>query len=573
MKKKLIFGFIIGLFFSFLWGCVEIDSFETADRVLSSNLLPKIEVENNIIPDEVALRYSTKNISEPLPSLDQYPLYAAQPSNTPNTLYLEIYSSAEKANAQKEDERWLVDVAEQFNAQKIKVSSGKTIQVGIRNIPSGVAQRILAAKAAKPAGYTPSNELWLSLLKRDGINPILIHPTLLASNVGIVINNEAKENIAGHGELTFKQILDAILAGKLTIGYTNPFASSTGLNLLYTLFWTAAGHDQGGKPLTVAELQSPQVRSVFEAFQKQVLITALVTPDLKEIFLREPDKLPAFAVDYLSYATLKQLPEFQQTTYIPFGVPHNSPLVGFEWNNVEQQQGLKKFAEFATSQQMQQLAPPQGKELTDYLQAKKFPTLPSGEVLRTAQSFWKLQKDAGKTVYLMTVIDTSGSMDGAPLEAVKKGLRIASKEINPGNYVGLVTYGDRAAEVVPLGLFDELQHKRFLAAIDNLRADGATAMYDGMMIGLSKLMEQKKNNPDGRFYLLLLTDGQANMGVTFDEVKEVIEYSGVRVYPIAYGDVNQEELEAIASLRESTVKKGTPENVEDLLKGLFQTNL
>jgi Ca-activated chloride channel family protein len=37
--------------------------------------------------------------------------------------------------------------------------------------------------------------------------------------------------------------------------------------------------------------------------------------------------------------------------------------------------------------------------------------------------------------------------------------------------------------------------------------------------------------------------------------------------------VNQEELNAIAALRESTVKTGTPENVQELLKGLFQVNL
>ena len=37
--------------------------------------------------------------------------------------------------------------------------------------------------------------------------------------------------------------------------------------------------------------------------------------------------------------------------------------------------------------------------------------------------------------------------------------------------------------------------------------------------------------------------------------------------------MNQQELGAIAALRESTVKIGTPENVQEILKGLFQTNL
>jgi Ca-activated chloride channel family protein len=47
----------------------------------------------------------------------------------------------------------------------------------------------------------------------------------------------------------------------------------------------------------------------------------------------------------------------------------------------------------------------------------------------------------------------------------------------------------------------------------------------------------------------------------------------VRFYPIAYGEVDQGELQAIASLRESTVQQGSPDNVQTLFKDLFQVNL
>ncbi len=577
MTKKRNFWLLIGLCLALLWGCVAgeraVNSFDSAEQYLQEKLLPKISVATSLIPDEVAWRYAVDGIQEPLPPIEQFPLYAAQPSNNPRVVYLEIFSSSEKANIKKQNERWLVEVAEAFNKQRKTIRSGEVIQVGVRNIPSGTAVRLLTAGKVQPAGYSPSNDLWVAMLSSQGIKPISIVPRLVPNVGGFVLQERVYRELAADGEMNFERLLDAIASGKLSVGYPNPYSSSTALNLLYSIFWRGAGHQQDGQPLTIADLKSPEVKSIFQGFQKQVLITTTTTLDLQEIFIRDKDKLQAFPLEYQNYQQLKKVPGFEKTAFIPFGIPHNNPLVGFNWNTAKQKEAMQKFAEFATSSAMQKLAQQQGFIETDYFSAANLPPIPAGEVLTTAQSFWKRQKDAGRTVYLMTVIDTSGSMDGKPLAEVKEGLRIASQEINPGNYVGLISYSDRPTEMLALAPFDEMQHKRFLAAIDNLRADGGTAMYDGMMVALGKLLEQKKANPNGRFYLIVLTDGQTNQGFVFKQVKEVLQYSGVRVYPIAYGDVNQQELAAIAALRESTVKTGTPENVKELLKGLFQTNL
>ena len=256
------------------------------------------------------------------------------------------------------------------------------------------------------------------------------------------------------------------------------------------------------------------------------------------------------------------------------GIPETSPLVGFDWNTASEREALKKFAAFATSAPMQQLAKQQGFEQTDYLKQNRFPPLPSGEVLKAAQSFWKQRKDGGHTVYMELVVDTSGSMEqNNRLKAVQKALRFASQQINSGNQIGLVTFSDRPTRLLPLAPFNELEQKRLFAAIDQLQPSGATALYDGLAVGLADLMEKQKADPKGQFYLLLLTDGEQTDGLNFTEIKDVIKYSGVRIYPIAYGEVNQQELEAIAAIRESNVYKGTPEKVQVLLKDLFQTSL
>lgn len=567
--------FTCGFCLALLLSCTtvpQVDSFDSADKVLRENFLPKIEIEQAAISDQAAANYTLDPIQEPPLKLEDFPLYGASPSQDPHILYLEIISSSEKGNAKKQDERWLVDVADAFNQKKVKASSGQTIQVGIRNAASGLGSRLITSKVAQPNGYTPTNDLWLERLKDQGVKWQMIQPALLPGNAGFVVRDDTYQELAKSGSVTLDRLLDAIASGKLKIGYPNPYTSSSSLNLLYTLLWQAAGHGQDKQPLTVQDLQNPKISSVFDAFQKQVIVTTVTTQELKDIFTRDRDKLQAVLLDSQSYQSLKQLPGFENIKYIPFGIPQTSPLVGFNWNTPVQQEALKKFAAFATSDAMQKRTTVQP-EVLQYLKRKDLPPIPSGEVLTAAQSFWKKRKDGGRTVYMMLVIDTSGSMEGDRIKGVRAGLQTAIQEINPGNQVGLIAFSDKVRVLVPLAPFDTLQHKRLLAAVDSLQADGSTALYDGMAVGLAQLMEHHKTDPNGLFRLLLLSDGERTTGLEFKQIKDILQFSDVRTYPIAYGEVNQQEMQAIASLREATVQSSNPQNVQRLLKEIFQTNL
>ncbi|PSN14364.1 hypothetical protein C7293_11915 [filamentous cyanobacterium CCT1] len=568
-----------------LWNCTpgqlsgnvpQVSSVEEAQQALQQSVLPRISVGEDIVADAVASRYTIDQIEDPLPDVSTFPLYGAQPGGT-NTAYIEIYSSSEKANVDRQNERWLVEVAEAFNQRQETLPSGEVIQVGVRQVASGTAARLLGAKAVQPQGYSPSNDLWVAMVQSQGVQTVPVADRLVPNTAGWVLPKPVYDSLAqdsaGNGTVSFDRLLNAIASDQVTVAYPNPYSSSTALNLLYTLYWRAAGHQQNGGQLTVAELQTPQVNSVFDQFQQQVLITTPTTLDLQELFLRDQSNLQAFPLEYQNYLALREVPGFSDTEFVPFGVPHNNPLVGFSWNTPQQQQALERFATFAQSAEMQTLAQQQGFVETDYLKSAQTPPFPNGETLLAAQSNWKLRKDGGRTVYMALVIDTSGSMEGERLQALKDGLRVAAGQINSGNYVSIVTFADNPTRRLPLAPFDELQHQKFLATVDNLQADGATAMYDGAMVGLADLLAQKENDPTGRYYLLLLSDGEVNRGYTFDAIQDILAYSDVRFYPIAYGEVDQGELQAIAALRESTVQQGTPANVQTLFKDLFQVNL
>ncbi|MGB3311088.1 MAG: VWA domain-containing protein [Nodosilinea sp.] len=581
MRRFPLLPFLIGLCAVLLWNCTpdqltggvpQVDSVEGARQALEQSVLPSINVEEEFVADQVASRYTTDQIEDPLPDINAYPLYAAQPGGS-NAAYIEIYSSSEKANVDRQNERWLVEVAEAFNQRQETLPSGEVIQVGVRQIASGTAARLLQAGVVQPAGYSPSNDLWVAMVQSQGVPTVPVADRLVPNTAGWVLPKSVYDSLAENGTVSFDRLLNAIASGQVTVAYPNPYSSSTALNLLYTLYWRAAGHQENGGQLTVAELQTPQVNSVFDQFQQQVLITTPTTLDLQELFLRDQSNLQAFPLEYQNYLALREVPGFSDTEFVPFGVPHNNPLVGFSWNTAQQQQALQRFATFAQSAEMQTLAEQQGFVETDYLTSDQAPPFPNGETLLAAQSNWKLRKDGGRTVYMALVIDTSGSMEGERLQALQAGLQVAAGQINSGNYVSIVTFADVPTRRLPLAPFDQLQHQKFLATVDGLRADGSTAMYDGAMVALADLLAQKENDPSGRYYLLLLSDGEVNRGYTFDAIQDILAYSDVRFYPIAYGEVDQGELQAIAALRESTVQQGTPANVQTLFKDLFQVNL
>ncbi len=549
-------------------GRPTVRSLADAEQIVRSRLMPKVSlIENRVVSDAAAARYNVEAIREPLPEISGFPLYAAQPGSA--DVFVEILSSPEKANPDRLNESWLVDVATAFNASNPRLTSGESVRVGVRRVSSGLATRILAAGEAQPQAFSPSNDFWLEMLRADGLTLVPIASELVPNTAGFVISEALAQRLGD--QANFPILLNTILSGGVALGYPNPYTSSTALNLLYTILWYAADHNETGGGLSLADLESPAVNSVFAAFQDQVTITTGTTLDLQELFIRSPASMEAFPLEYQNFLALKELAEFRDVSFIPFGVAHSNSLVGFDWNNANETAALRLFATYAATAEARELASQMGFEPLD--RDDPIPPLPAGSLLLAAQSFWKRQKDGDRTVYMMIVVDTSGSMSGEPLRAVQDGLRIASQSINAGNHVGMVGFGGQPYWLVPLAPFDRLHHQRLLAGVDSLSAQGFTAMYDGLTIALDALMTQRASDPNGRFYILLLSDGETNRGWRLPDMQGVLEYSDIRIYPIAYDLLDQPDLVAIAATGEASVQRGNTETITGILRDIFQTSL
>ncbi len=153
-----------------------------------------------------------------------------------------------------------------------------------------------------------------------------------------------------------------------------------------------------------------------------------------------------------------------------------------------------------------------------------------------------------KALNVSVALDRSGSMAGGKLEAALEAVVALAERLSADDLFSLVTF-DRGVDVAvtPGPVVDLGELKRRLASI---RAGNATNLSGGWLRALSLVQERAGEGRLNR--VLLLTDGQANVGVTDKEGLAGIarHYAGEGIVTTTLGfgqDFNEGHLTAIAT--------------------------
>lgn len=145
---------------------------------------------------------------------------------------------------------------------------------------------------------------------------------------------------------------------------------------------------------------------------------------------------------------------------------------------------------------------------------------------------------------LCLILDHSGSMGGRPLKTVKQAAQQLVDRLNPGDRLSVVVFDHRAKVIVPNGEIDD--PRSIKRQIDKLRADGGTAIDEGLRLGIEELGKGKKDTVSQAF---LLTDGENEHGSNDKCLKFArlaTEYN-LTLNTLGFGaHWNQDILEAIA---------------------------
>lgn len=145
---------------------------------------------------------------------------------------------------------------------------------------------------------------------------------------------------------------------------------------------------------------------------------------------------------------------------------------------------------------------------------------------------------------LLFVIDTSGSMEGAPLAGAKAAAKALIGELSPQDRIAIINFGDE------VNLAQDFTADRALinGAIDGLVARGNTALYQATAASAVKI----STSPASRRAVVLLSDG-ADFGgrsiATRDEAIAAAANAGVMYFTIAQGnDLDLPYLQQVADV-------------------------
>ncbi|MCC5636789.1 VWA domain-containing protein [Nostoc sp. CHAB 5844] len=153
-------------------------------------------------------------------------------------------------------------------------------------------------------------------------------------------------------------------------------------------------------------------------------------------------------------------------------------------------------------------------------------------------------QDRNLPINLCLILDHSGSMNGKPLETVKKAANLLVDRLKPSDRLSVVVFDHRANVLIPnQSVEDPEQIKK---QINRLSADGGTAIDEGLRLAIEELAKGKKDRISQAF---LLTDGENEHGDNNRCLKFAQLAAGysLTLNTLGFGDNwNQDVLEKIA---------------------------
>lgn len=512
-------------------------------------------------------------------------------------------------------ELWMNLMAEEFNAQNVKLANGKSVFIDVRHTGSGLKPEI------EPTMWSPAIQTWVDEANqdsRDRTNRGLISeacPATVSIPVGIAMWQPMAETLGWPEQPISWQDITALATdpegwgsknhpewGDLRYGHGHPEYSNSGRLSIVAEVYAALGKDKSA-PLTIDDVFNPETLASVGAVQKQVYHYGRIDTDLlKRMTERGASYL--HAVTNYESNVIRWNNEHASELQFPlvliypsdgtFWVEHPMCILdNAEWVSDEEQEGAKLFLDYILQEEQQAKALQFGirpavdglaidsPESTIMLENGAIPTItqdsvpnlpyPPEDVMRGVVDMWYQAK---KPATVIIAFDVSGSMQGDPLKSAVVGAQGFISEMQLNDEIIILAFNHNVYRLEPSGKVGQVA-ETLNDTVGGLIADGGTALYNAIiqsMATVDTMQTEDAQEGEERIYsIVVMSDGEnyAEDGVTesqmFSALPDGTEADQVHIYTIAYGDeANVDLLSRVANRTNGKFYTGNTQNIGDI---------
>lgn len=497
-----------------------------------------------------------------------------------------------------EKDGWLTERISAFNNANVKVGNQPIFVEGI-NKSSGAARTELKNGQLTTTIWSPSASTWLEVLKQESgrtdiavsSRPLVLTPVVIgmwkpmAEALGwpntpigwddlLKLTNEPEGwGAYGHSEW-----------GRFSWGHTDPEISTTALSTLLAELHASVGTQ---RELTVADVQRPEsqqfIRDLGKSIKHYGYNTLVFSDNMQKFGMSYISALPMEEITLIDFNKNKN-PQVPLVAIYPKDGTfwHDNPFIIMSSASTEERQAADQFYDFLLNDESQKAAlnigfrpvntnVPIGDPISAAfgVQAQGVQNVlpkPSAEVIVAAKNVWAQNR---KRADIVLLVDVSGSMEGDKIEQVKAGLESFLARILPEDRVSLVTFDSTARVVVPPAPLSE-NRITLGDAIQGLRAEGKTAIWDGLITAKQVIDELPRSEDERIKAIVLLSDGEDTASTfSMEQVRSEYNETGISIFPVAYGaDADTTALQEIVDFSRTQLVKGDAGNIAQIFDSL-----
>ncbi|MEM7766814.1 MAG: VWA domain-containing protein [Pseudomonadota bacterium] len=181
----------------------------------------------------------------------------------------------------------------------------------------------------------------------------------------------------------------------------------------------------------------------------------------------------------------------------------------------------------------------EGSPFASHVSIAPSPWAEGRELMQIGVQGYELDLDERPPLNLTLLIDVSGSMsDPNKLPLAKQALAMLVDQLGEADTVAIAVYAGAAGEILPPTPGTE--KGKILAAFENLDAGGSTAGGEGLRLAYA--LAERNFDPDGVNRVMLLTDGDFNVGINDPERLEDFvsrkRETGIYLSVLGFGEGN-----------------------------------